>query len=75
MQSQGLSSLSSKTHYHQLSSSIEAARLDALMIASLWNLTGAAAHVPVDFQSDFQSDQQSLNLNLAAASRLHEILW
>ena len=44
---QGLYSLSGKTSYHQISWSLEAARLGVVMIASLWNLTGIlAALVP-----------------------------
>ena len=39
----GLCSLSGKTSYHQISRSIEAARLDVTMIVSLWNLTGISA--------------------------------
>ena len=65
-----LYSLSSKTTYRQISWSLKATRLDAIMIVSLWNLTGSsAAEVPVEFQSDWKS----LNKNLAA-SRLYEIL-
>ena len=38
-----LYSLSGKTSYRQISWSLEAARLDVLMIVSLWNLTGISA--------------------------------
>ena len=65
--------LSGKTSYHQISWSLEAARLDAIMIVSLWNLTrhleSVAAEMPVKFQSDWKSIIPNL-----AASRLHEIL-
>ena len=37
---QGLYSLSGKTYYYKISWSLEAARLDAVIIVSLWNLTG-----------------------------------
>ena len=37
---QGLYSLSGKTSYRQISWSLEATRLDVIMIISLWNLTG-----------------------------------
>ena len=40
---QSLYSLSSKTSYHQISWSLEAARLGVIMIVSLWNLTGISA--------------------------------
>ena len=40
---QGLYSLSGKTSYHQISRSLEAARLDVTIIVSLWNLTGISA--------------------------------
>ena len=40
---QGLYSLSSKTSYRQISWSLEAARLDVLMIVSLLNLAGISA--------------------------------
>ena len=39
----GLYSLSRKTSYRQISWSLEAVRLDVIMIASLWNLTGISA--------------------------------
>ena len=42
-QRQGLYSPSVKTSYRQISWSIEAARLDVAMVASLWNLTGTSA--------------------------------
>ena len=66
---QGLYSLSGKTSYRQISSSLEAARLGVIMIVSLWNLTGAAAERPVKFQSNWKSPNPNL-----VASRLHEIL-
>ena len=37
---QGLYSLSGKTSYRQISWSLDATRLDVIMIISLWNLTG-----------------------------------
>ena len=40
---QGLYSLSCKTSYHQISWSLEAARLRVKIIVSLWNLTGISA--------------------------------
>ena len=40
---QGLYSLSGKTSYRQISWSLEAARLDVIIIAPLWNLTGTSA--------------------------------
>ena len=39
----GLYSLSCKTSYRQISWSLEATRLDVLIIISLWNLTGISA--------------------------------
>ena len=66
-QKQDLYSLSSKMSYHQISWSLEATRLDVIMIISLWNLT--AAEVPVKFQSNLKC----LNVNLMALS-LYEIL-
>ena len=60
--------------YYKISWSLEAARLDAMMIALLWNVsdifTGPAVDVPVKLQSDWKS----LNTNLGAP-RLGEILW
>ena len=53
-----------KTSYCQISWSLGAARLDVILIISLWNLTDI---------STFQTDLKSLNPNLAAP-RLHEIL-
>ena len=56
----------------RLTASLEAARLDVVMIVLLWNVTGitsAAAGVPVKFHRDWKS----LNTNLAA-SKLREIL-
>ena len=38
-----LCSLSVKTSYHQISRSLEATRLDDIMIVSLWNLRGTSA--------------------------------
>ena len=46
--SQGLYSLSGRTSYRWISWSLEAARLDVVMIGSLWN------RVPVKFQSDWK---------------------
>ena len=40
---QGLYSLSGTTSYRQISWSLEAVRLDAAMVVSLWNLTGTSA--------------------------------
>ena len=37
---QGLYSLSGKTSYRQISLSLEATKLDVMMIVSLWNVTG-----------------------------------
>ena len=69
----GLYSLSGKTSYHQISWSLEAARLDVAMVVSLRkfdrHLGSIAAEEPVKFKSDWKS----LNQNLAA-SKLHEIL-
>ena len=42
----GLYSISGKTFYHQISLSFEAAKLDVIMIVSLWNLTGISAALP-----------------------------
>ena len=39
----GLYSLSGKTSYHQISWSLEAAKLDVAMVVSFWNLTGTSA--------------------------------
>ena len=39
----GLYSLSGKTSYRQISWSLETARLDVIMIVSLWNLAGVSA--------------------------------
>ena len=69
----GLNSPSGKTSYRQTPLSLEAARLDVIMIVSFWKLRhlgSAAAEIPVKFQSDWKS----LNTNIAA-SRLNEILW
>ena len=65
----GLYSLNGTTSYHKTSWSLEAARWDVAMLLSFWNLTDISAA-----PAKFQSDQKSLNQNLAA-SRLHEILW
>ena len=68
-------SLSGRTSYCKILWSLEAARLDVKIIASLWNLKfdrhlgSAVADVPVEFQSDWKS----LNPNLVA-SRFHDIL-
>ena len=43
MITQGLYSPSGKTSYRQILWSLEAARLDVAMVASLWNLTGTSA--------------------------------
>ena len=40
---QGLYSLSRRTSYPKISWSLEAARLDVIMMVSLWNLTGTSA--------------------------------
>ena len=42
-QTQGLYSLRGKTSYCQISRSLEAARLDVIIILSLWNVTGISA--------------------------------
>ena len=39
----GLYSISGKTSYHQISGSLEAVRIDVIMIVSLRNLTGTSA--------------------------------
>ena len=50
-----LYSLSGKTSYRKMSWSLEAARLDVIMIAPLWNLTGsAAAEGHLKLQSDWK---------------------
>ena len=50
----GLSSLNGKMAYTQIPWILVGARLDVVMIVSLWNLTdiSAAVEVPVKFQSD-----------------------
>ena len=40
---QGLYSLSGKTSYREISWSLEATRLDVIMVVSLWHLTGTSA--------------------------------
>ena len=40
---QGLYSLSGKTSYRQISWSLEATRLNVIIVVSLWNLTGTSA--------------------------------
>ena len=68
----GRYSLSGMTSYRQIPWSLEAARLDAIMIVALKfvrHLGNAADEVPIKFQSDWKS----LNPDLAAA-RLDEIL-
>ena len=42
-QQQGIYSLNGKTFHRKISLSLETARLDVIMIASLWNLTGTSA--------------------------------
>ena len=42
---QGLYSLGGKTSYRQMSWSLEAARLDVIVIVSFWKLTGISAAV------------------------------
>ena len=57
---QSLYSPSSKTSYRQIAWSLEAARLDVIMIVSLWNFSNVAAEVPVKFQSDWESRNSRL---------------
>ena len=52
---QGLYSLSSKTSYRQISWSLEATKLDVLMIVSLWNLTGISAALLLRCLSNFRT--------------------
>ena len=52
---QSLNSLSGKTCYHQISWSLEAARLDVAMVVSLWNLTGTSAAVLPRYLPNFRA--------------------
>ena len=53
---QGLYSLSGKTSYRQISWSLEAARLDvAMVVVSLWNLTGTSAAVLPRYLPNFRA--------------------
>ena len=67
-----LYSISGRTSYRKISWSLEAARLDVIMIVSLWDVTGISAALP-KVPVKFYSDWKSLNSNIAA-SRLREIL-
>ena len=51
----GLYSLSGKTSYHQISWSLEAARLDFAMVVSLWNLTGTSVAAVPRYLPNFRS--------------------
>ena len=51
----GLYSLSDKASYRQISWSLEAARLDVIMIVSLWNLTGILAALLPTCLSNFRA--------------------
>ena len=68
-----LYSLSGRTTYRQISWSLEAARLDVIMIVSLWNLTDISAALLLKCLSNIRAIEKSLNPNLAA-SRRREIL-
>ena len=68
----GLYWLSGMTSYPQISWSLEAARLDVIMIVSLWNLTAISAALLPRCLSNFRAIGKSLNPNLAA-SKLREI--
>ena len=70
---QGLCSLNRRTSYRKISWSLEAARLDIIMIVSLWNLTGMSAALLSRCMLNFRAIGKSSNRNLAA-SRLREIL-
>ena len=48
---QALYSLNGKTSYHPTSWRLEAARLDIIMIVSLWNFTGISAALLVNFRA------------------------
>ena len=69
----GLYSLSGKTSYRQVSWSLEATRLDVMIIVSPWNLTGISAALLPMCLSNFRAIGKNLNPNLAA-SRLRNIL-
>ena len=61
--------LNGKTSYHQISCSLEATKLDVMIIVSLWSIGSTAADVHVKCHCDWKG----LDPN-HAASRLHEIL-
>ena len=63
----GIYSLSGKASCRKFSWSAEAARLGVELIVLLWNLTGAAAALPVRFQND------RTTLSLYLVSRFHDI--
>ena len=67
----GLYSLSGKTSYRQISWSLEAARLDAIMIVSLWNLTGISAALPPRCLSNFRA----IGKVYSRISRLRDFTW
>ena len=54
---QGFCSLSGRAYYRKKSWSIEAARLDVLMIISLWNLTGISAALLPRSLSNFRAER------------------
>ena len=67
----GLYSLSGKTSYCKISWSLEADRLDVIIIVSFWNLTGTSeGALPVKFKSDLKWTKKPI----LAASRQHKIL-
>ena len=72
-QKQGVYLLSGKTSYHERLWSLEAARLDVVIIVSLWNLTGISAALLSICLSNFTAIGKGLNINLAV-SKLHDIL-
>ena len=51
----GLCSLSGRATYHKITSSLEAKRLEVIMIVSLWNLTGISAAALPWCQSSFRA--------------------
>ena len=64
----GLYSLSGKASYRQISWRLEAARLDVILILSLWNLTGISAAVLPRCLSNFRA----IGKVLPRISRLRE---
>ena len=51
----GLYSLSGKTYHRQISWSLEAVRMDVIMVVSLWNVTGISAALLPRCLSNFRS--------------------